>query len=34
MNTNSVTEKDKKMAQKCVECPVCSHARNKQLRIN
>ena len=27
---NSVTEKDRKMAQLCVECKVCSHARVKQ----
>lgn len=25
-----ITEKDRKMAQKCFECPVCSHARKKQ----
>jgi len=24
------TEKDRAMAQKCVECPVCGRARNKQ----
>jgi len=24
------TERLAKMAQKCVECPVCSHARGKQ----
>jgi hypothetical protein len=33
MNTTAVTEKDKKMAQKCVECPVCTHARKKQRGI-
>ncbi len=30
MSTPLVTEKDREMAQKCVECPVCSHARRKQ----
>ena len=30
MNQNMVTEKDRAMAQKCVECPVCRHARTKQ----
>ena len=33
MNTISVTEKDKQMAQRCVECPVCTHARKKQRGI-
>ena len=33
MNTTSVTEKDKQMAQRCVECPVCSQARKKQRGI-
>jgi uncharacterized protein CbrC (UPF0167 family) len=33
MNKISVTEKDKQMAQRCVECPVCSHARKKQRGI-
>mgnify|MGYP001034149163 FL=1 len=27
------TDKDKKMAQRCVECPVCSRARKKQRGI-
>jgi len=27
MNTTATTEKDKQMAQHCVECPVCTHAR-------
>jgi hypothetical protein len=26
----TITEKDRKMAQACVECPVCKHARKKQ----
>ena len=25
-----ITEKDRKMAQKCVDCPVCERARVKQ----
>lgn len=29
MNANA-SEKDKKMARRCVECPVCTHARKKQ----
>jgi hypothetical protein len=33
MNTISATEKDKKMAEHCVTCPVCSHARKKQRGI-
>jgi hypothetical protein len=28
-----ITDKDRQMAQKCVECPVCSRARNKQRGI-
>ena len=28
--SSAVTEKDKEMAQKCVECPACSLARRKQ----
>jgi len=27
---NNVSEKDRQMAQRCVECPVCSRARKKQ----
>jgi len=26
----NITEKDRNMAQRCVTCPVCKHARNKQ----
>ena len=33
MNTTSATEKDKQMAQRCVECPVCTRARKKQRGI-
>jgi hypothetical protein len=31
MNTTAAaSEKDKQMAQRCAECPVCKHARKKQ----
>jgi len=30
MNNDSITDQDRAMAQKCVECPVCRHARKKQ----
>lgn len=31
MRENSViTERDRELAQKCVNCPVCSRARRKQ----
>jgi hypothetical protein len=33
MNRISAVEKDKKMAQHCVECPVCARARKKQRGI-
>ena len=34
MDTTSVSgRKDKQMAQRCVECPVCSRARKKQCGI-
>ena len=33
MNTTSATEKDKQMAEHCVTCPVCLHARKKQRGI-
>jgi hypothetical protein len=33
MTEKTVTEKDRDMAQKCVECPVCKHARKKQRGI-
>jgi len=26
----SITEKDREKAQRCVTCPVCKRARNKQ----
>ena len=30
MAENVITEKDKKMAQQCVGCKLCKHARVKQ----
>jgi len=33
MNTHSITQKDKQLAQKCVDCPVCSRARKNQKGI-
>lgn len=30
MSGATITDKDRAMAQKCVECPVCKHARRKQ----
>ena len=33
MNKTSINEKDKQRAQRCVECPVCTHARKKQRSI-
>lgn len=30
MTEPSITDKDRAMAQKCMECPVCGHARKKQ----
>jgi len=29
----TISEKDKKMAQRCVECPVCLRARKQQRGI-
>ena len=29
----TISEKDKQMAQRCVECPVCLRARKKQRGI-
>ncbi|MBN2284778.1 MAG: hypothetical protein JXO48_12900 [Deltaproteobacteria bacterium] len=26
----AITERDRKRAQRCVECPVCNHARRTQ----
>lgn len=33
MNTRTITEKDRQMARRCVECPVCSRARVNQRGI-
>jgi hypothetical protein len=33
MNETSVKRKDKQMAQRCVECTICKHARKKQRGI-
>ena len=30
MTNQEITDRDRAMAQKCVECPVCRHARKKQ----
>ena len=30
MDDQTITEKDQKMAARCVNCPVCNHARKKQ----
>ena len=30
MDNQNITEKDRQMAQKCVECPVCRKARRDQ----
>ena len=28
--TGSITDRDREMARRCLECPVCAHARRKQ----
>ena len=30
---DTISEKDKRMARSCLECPVCSRARKKQSGI-
>lgn len=30
MNADNITEKDRRMAEKCVQCPVCRRARERQ----
>ncbi|HOW98854.1 MAG TPA: hypothetical protein P5567_10810 [Kiritimatiellia bacterium] len=30
MSGPEITERDRRMAQQCVDCPVCRHARRKQ----
>lgn len=33
MTEQMITEKDRELAQQCVQCPVCNHARRKQRGI-
>ena len=33
MDEPKLSEKDKDMAKRCLECPVCTHARKKQRGI-
>jgi len=33
INGETITEKDRKLAKICIECPVCKHARKKQRGI-
>ena len=33
MEQPDITEKDRRRAQRCVECKVCEHARKKQRGI-
>ena len=33
MDSQPITEKDRKLAQQCINCPVCGHARKKQKGI-
>ena len=28
-----ITDKDRELAEKCLQCPVCNHARKKQRGI-
>jgi len=30
MSDQSITDRDRKLAQQCMACPVCKHARRKQ----
>ena len=30
MSADTITDKDRELAQKCVECPLCKRARVKQ----
>ena len=30
MNTATITEKERQLAQTCIDCPVCKRARKKQ----
>jgi hypothetical protein len=33
MNDETITEKDRKQAQGCLDCPVCKRARKKQKGV-
>lgn len=33
MSDSTITERDRRLAQKCLECPVCKRARRKQRGI-
>ncbi len=33
MNTETITEKDRKLAKQCLKCPICKRARAKQKGI-
>lgn len=33
MSKVEVTDKDREMAKKCLQCPVCSYARRKQRGV-
>ena len=33
MADETITDKDRAMAKRCLECPVCNHARKKQRGI-
>lgn len=33
MHDAPITDKDRQMARKCLECPVCRHARQKQRGV-
>lgn len=30
MNSETITDRDRKLAQGCLKCPMCNHARRKQ----
>ncbi|MGA3328153.1 MAG: hypothetical protein ABSF45_27190 [Terriglobia bacterium] len=33
MSETEITDRDRAMAQRCVECPVCTRARRKQRGV-
>ncbi len=33
MNSEIITDKDRRKARICLKCPICSHARKKQKGI-